>query len=47
MVSPTYMAEQCGKAAIILSRICDVILGVETNGHMKREHNLHQREKYF
>ena len=31
-----------GKAARIRSRICDVILGLVTKRHLKREHNLHQ-----
>ena len=35
-----------GKAARILSRICDVILGLVTKRHMKREYNLHRSEKY-
>ena len=36
-----------GKAVRILSRICDVILGLVTKRHMKSEHNIHRSEKYF
>ena len=36
-----------GKEARILSRICDIILGLVTKRHMKSELNLHQSEKYF
>ena len=35
------------KAATILSRICDVILGLVTKRHMNREHNVRRSEKYF
>ena len=35
------------KAARIRSRICDVILGLVTKCHMKREHNLLRSKKYF